>query len=228
MQKVIKVIIFDLDGVIIDSNPEIEKFWHQWAAKTERQLTRKNITEHIHGRKGEETLEALFNDISVETKEAIIKDAIEFDSSMNPEPVGGIHHFIQGLLQQKMPVGLVTSSHKKRALHMLEKQNLHNSLLAHVTAEDVTKGKPHPEPYLAIAKKLNQAPENCLVFEDAISGVISARAAGMEVIGINAEEATEDLLKRGAACVIANFDEISIKENILHIKNNITYMLQAL
>src|SRR3954454_1163147 len=130
MQKEIKAIIFDLDGVIIDSNPEIEKFWHKWAAKTERELTWKNITEHIHGRKGVETLEALFNDISVEIKETIIKDAIEFDSKMNPEPVKGIHHFIHGLLQQKMPVGLVTSSHKKRALLMLEKQNLHNRFLA--------------------------------------------------------------------------------------------------
>src|SRR6476469_9900790 len=95
MQKVIRAIIFDLDGVIIDSNPEIEKFWHHWAVKTERQLSRKNITEHIHGRKGVETLEALFNDISTETKEEIIKDAIEFDSKMKPKQVRGIHHFIQ-------------------------------------------------------------------------------------------------------------------------------------
>src|SRR4051794_21860706 len=115
MQKIINAIIFDLDGVIINSNPEIEKFWHRWAAKTERQLTRKNITEHIYGRKGVETLEALFNDINAATKDAIIKDAIEFDSQMNPEPVKGVYDFIQTLLQQKIPVGLVTSSHKERA-----------------------------------------------------------------------------------------------------------------
>src|SRR6476469_4432812 len=130
MQKVIRAIIFDLDGVIIDSNPEMEKFWHNWATKTERKHTRKNITEHIHGRKGVENLEALFNDISTETKEAIIKDAIEFDSQMSPASVRGVYHFIQALQQLKIPVGLVTSSHKKRALLMLQKQNLHNSFIA--------------------------------------------------------------------------------------------------
>jgi sugar-phosphatase len=228
MQKIIKAIIFDLDGVIIDSNREIEKFWHRWAAKTKRELTRKNITEHIHGRKGVETLEALFNDISTETKEAIIKDAIEFDSQMNPEPVQGIYHFIKTLLSLKIPVGLVTSSHKKRALLMLKKQNLHDCFQAYVTAEDVTNGKPHPEPYLAMAKKLSQEPESCLVFEDAISGVISAKAAGMEVIGINAEEAAEQLLDRGAAHVISNFKEVSFEQNKLHIKDDIDYILQAL
>lgn len=49
MQKIIKAIIFDLDGVIIDSNPEIDKFWHHWATKTGRQLSPQNIAEHIHG-----------------------------------------------------------------------------------------------------------------------------------------------------------------------------------
>jgi HAD superfamily hydrolase (TIGR01509 family) len=228
MQRVIKAIIFDLDGVIIDSNPEIEKFWHRWAAKTKRQLTRRNITEHIHGRKGVETLEALFNDISAEAKDAIIKDAIKFDNQMNPEPVQGIYHFIQILLQLKIPIGLVTSSHKERALLMLEKQDLHNCFQAYVTAEDVTKGKPHPEPYFAIAKKLGQEPENCLVFEDAISGVLSARAAGMEVIGVNAKEAAEELLKRGAASIITNFDDVSFVQNKLNIKGNVNYTLQAL
>ncbi|TKK67656.1 HAD family hydrolase [Ilyomonas limi] len=227
MQKVIKAIIFDLDGVIIDSNPEIEKFWHRWAKKTKRQLTRQNITEHIHGRKGVETLAALFNDIDDKTKEAIIKDAVEFDSQMNPEPIKGIYHFIQTLLQLKIPVGLVTSSHEKRALLMLQKQNLHNSFEAHVTAEEVTNGKPHPEPYLTIAKKLNQHPAYCLVFEDAISGVLSAKAAGMEVIGVNTEEAAQSLLNYGAACIISSFEELRVEQNILLGKNGISYTLQA-
>src|SRR4051812_24950272 len=227
MQKTIKAIIFDLDGVIIDSNPEIEKFWHHWAAKTNRQLTQKDIAEHIYGRKGLETLAALFNDINEETKEAIITDAIAFDSRMNPEPIKGIYQFIQQLQALKIPLGLVTSSHNERALLMLQKQNLNNSFAANITAEDVTKGKPHPEPYLAIAKKLNQQPENCLVFEDAISGVQSAKEARMEVIGINTEDAAEHLLKSGAACVVFAFNELNIEGNVLRAKD-VTYLLQAL
>ena len=227
MEKIIKAVIFDLDGVIIDSNPEIEKFWHHWARKTNRQLTREHITEHIHGRKGVETLAALFSDVSDETKEAIIKDAINFDSQMDPSPIGGIYHFIQQLHALKIPLGLVTSSHNKRAQLMLEKQNLNACFDAHITAEDVTKGKPDPQPYLAIAEKLQQQPAYCLVFEDAISGVLSAKAAGMEVIGINLEEGAENLLSNGAACVVANFEELALKQNHLQAKNEIVYTLQA-
>ena len=228
VQKKIKAVIFDLDGVIIDSNPQIEKFWHQWASKTERQLSRKDFTKYIHGRKGTETLEALFNDLSSEIKDEIIRDAIEFDSVMEPEPVKGIYDFIQTLIQSNIPIGLVTSSHRKRALLMLQKQSLHNGFKAHVTAEDVTKGKPDPEPYTTIAKKLNQEPYDCLVFEDAISGVESAKEAGMEVIGINTEEVANDLVKKGAECVVSNFNEIRVEQNKLYINDIITYILQAL
>jgi len=227
MQKTIKAVIFDLDGVIINSNPAIEKFWHRWAERTKRQLTRQNITEHIHGRKGVETLDALFNDTSTETKEAIIRDAIEFDSRMSPEPIKGINDFIQALFMLNIPMGLVTSSHKKRALLMLEKQSLSNNFEAHVTAEDVTNGKPHPQPYLIMAKKLNQAPEYCLVFEDAISGVQSAKAAGMEVIGINAT-AAENLIANGASYVSPNFKELTIEQNKLLLKNGLSYIFQTL
>ena len=227
MQKTIKAVIFDLDGVIIDSNPEIEKFWHRWAAKTNRQLTRQNIIEHIHGRKGVETLDALFNDINAETKEAILRDANEFDSRMSPEPIPGIYHFIQALFKLNIPIGLVTSSHKKRALLMLEKQSLSNNFEEHVTAEDVTNGKPHPQPYLTMATKLNQAPEYCLVFEDAISGVQSAKAAGMEVVGINAM-AAENLIANGASYVLPNFKELTIEQNKLLLKNNgLSYIFQT-
>jgi len=111
---------------------------------------------------------------------------------------------------------------------MLQKQNLHNSFKEHVTAEDVNKGKPHPAPYLNIAEKLNQQPEYCLVFEDAISGVQSAKAAGMEVIGINTEEAAQDLLANGAACVINSYEELRVEQNILLAKGGISYTLQAL
>jgi sugar-phosphatase len=227
MQKNIKAVIFDLDGVIIDSNPEIEKFWHGWAAKTNRQLTRQHITEHIYGRKGVETLAALFSDISDQTKEAIINDASSFDSRMNPAPISGIYHFVQQLRAANMPLGLVTSSHHIRAQLMLEKQQLSDCFGVFITAEDVTNGKPHPEPYIAMARKLNLAPANCLVFEDAISGVQSAKAAGMEVIGINAEAAAERLLESGAACVVSSFEELHIKQEQLIVKHN-TYKLQAL
>lgn len=156
-----------------------------------------------------------------------MQDAIVFDKAMNPAPVNGVYTFIQNLQALKIPVGLVTSSHNTRALLMLEKQNLHPFFHTYVTAEDVTKGKPHPEPYLAMANKLNVSPEYCLVFEDAISGVQSAKAAGMEVIGINVAEASENLVVNGAACVVSGFNELTLKQQILQASDQVAYQLQA-
>lgn len=219
----LQAVIFDMDGVIIDSNPEIEKFWHGWAQKTNRQLSADNIARHIYGRKGVETLDILFGDISIETKEAILQDAQVFDSQMAPQAVGGVFNFIQQLCNQQIPLGLVTSSHKNRALLMLEKQNLQGCFTALVTAEDVTRGKPDPQPYLAIAQKIGIEPQQCLVFEDALSGVLSAVAAGMHVIGINTGQSVPLLLQAGAAYVVPNFTSLQLEGTTLKAQDDVMY-----
>ena len=220
MPTPVLAVIFDLDGVIIDSNPEIVKFWHLWAAKSGIALTSDNIVQHIYGRKGTETIDALFSHVTNKVKKQIIEEAIAFDSNMNPSLIKGVYEFIQLLLQKNIPIGLVTSSYKKRAVAMLEKQNLGTCIQMYVTAEDVSKGKPDPAPYLVMAAKLNIPPQSCLVFEDAISGVISATSAGMHVIGIGDGEAKVELTKYGAEEVISDFTELGCLDNFVITKTN--------
>ncbi|MEQ1624261.1 MAG: HAD family phosphatase, partial [Sediminibacterium sp.] len=94
-----------------------------------------------------------------------------------------------------------------------------------ITAHDVQKGKPDPEPYLKMAEKLNFNPSECLVFEDAISGVQSAIAAGMTCIGIGNQLTAKSLEAEGAKEVIENFRSLTIQEKIMKTSNGFSYQL---
>ncbi len=225
MMKQFKAIIFDLDGVIIDSNPAIIEFWGSWAKKEGFSLTDTMIREWVFGRRVTATIEGLFAHCSAERKIEIEQDGYLFDQTMRPEGIAGINTFIQGLTKIPFTIGVATSSHNERMLQMLERVGVADHFVHFVTAHDVSKGKPDPEPYLKMAGKLNLHPSHCLVFEDANSGVQSAIAAGMQVIGIGDAVTKADLLFYGALEVISNFTEIKINNNLLQTINGNSYPL---
>jgi sugar-phosphatase len=225
MKKQFKAIIFDLDGVIIDSNPAIIEFWSSWASKEGFTLTDQMIREWVFGRRVTATIEGLFAHISDERKKEIEQDGYLFDQTMQPEGIAGINHFIQCLSKIPFTMGVATSSHHERMLQMLERVGVADHFVHFVTAHDVSKGKPDPEPYLKMAEKINLHPSQCLVFEDANSGVQSAIAAGMQVIGIGNSVTKEDLISHGALEVILNFSEIEISHHQLITKNGNSYQL---
>ncbi len=224
MQYPIKAVIFDLDGVIINSNPAIEAFWKSWADRENILLSRAQVREWIHGRKIVDTLQGIFHHSSDETREAIRASAYIFDQEMNPGPVPGVVSFIKELNQYHIPVGIATSSHHERMLHMLQQIGIADRFNDFVTAHDVTKGKPDPEPYLAMSHKLGIAPADCLVFEDAISGIQSATAAGMHSIGIGDEDARTGLLQEGARDVVPDFQSLYIEQRTLVTPGGIRFM----
>jgi sugar-phosphatase len=225
MTKQFKAIIFDLDGVIIDSNPAIIEFWSSWATKEGFTLTDQMIREWVYGRRVTATIEGLFSHVSDLRKKEIEQSGYLFDQTMKPEGIEGINHFIQGLTNIPFTIGVATSSHHERMLQMLERVGVVDHFVHFVTAHDVSKGKPDPEPYLKMAEKINLSPSKCLVFEDANSGVQSAIAAGMQVIGIGNEVTENELLNNGALEVITNFTEIEIKGTHLHTINGNIYQL---
>ncbi len=208
----IKAIIFDLDGVILNSNPAIEIFWKSWTDKEGIILTDAMIREWIYGRKVVDTLKGIFSSVSDETKEAIIASADIFDRTMEPGAIPGVISFIRSIQSLSLPAGIVTSSQDQRMFEMLRKLNIEHQFTHFVTAHDVSKGKPHPEPYLTMSKKMNISAQDCLVFEDAISGIQSATAAGMHSVGIGNTSAIQALLQSGAKDVIPDFTGIYIDQ----------------
>jgi sugar-phosphatase len=226
MTRQFKAIIFDLDGVIIDSNPAIIEFWSKWALKEGFVLTDPMIREWVFGRRVTSTIEGLFSHIAEASKKEIEQDGYLFDQTMQPEGIAGISRFIQSLKNISFTMGVATSSHHQRMLQMLERVGVADNFEHFVTAHDVSKGKPDPEPYLKMAEKIRMQPKDCLVFEDANSGVQSAIAAGMQVIGIGDSVTREELLFHGALEVISNFTEIEVKDHLLITTNKNTYLLK--
>ncbi len=219
----IKAIIFDLDGVIINSNPAIEVFWKSWTDKEGIALTDSMIREWIYGRKVVDTLKGIFSQTSEERKKEIIESADIFDRTMEPGAIPGVIHFINAIRDIDLPVGIVTSSQDQRMFEMLRKLGIDNHFTHFVTAHDVTKGKPHPEPYLTMSSKMNILPADCLVFEDAISGIQSATGAGMHSVGIGDALSKHDLLHHGAKDVIPDFTGIYIDQRTFTTINGIVF-----
>lgn len=181
----IKGFLFDLDGVILDSNPVIEAFWEGWAIKEGIPFDEQIIKEKIHGRTTWETINTLFEHCDQERRQAIYDDGVQYDLNMQPPLMPGVAEFIAALGQQGLPVALVTSSPGRRAAQFLELHGLHTSLVHRITAESVTRGKPDPEPYVKGAALLGLDAADCLVFEDSDSGIKAGLAAGARVIAIN-------------------------------------------
>ncbi|MEN9686535.1 MAG: hypothetical protein RLZZ28_2321 [Bacteroidota bacterium] len=227
MPTFIKAIIFDLDGVIIDSNPAIEAFWKSWAEREKLPLNDTLIREWIHGRKVADTLYGIFGSLSETRKEEIAASAHIFDQTMKPLALPGLVEFVGKLTVSGIPIGIVTSSHYDRMWQMLANIGIARNFNYFITAHDVLKGKPDPEPYLKMSEKMQIEPAHCLVFEDANSGIQSATAAGMHSIGIGDDTAIPALKKWGADFVVNNFENLSISNGLLQIQEQPYYQLTS-
>ncbi len=208
-----RAIAFDMDGVIIDSNSEIEKFWTKWAKVENIPFTDETAPKFIHGRTTIETIEELFQKSTEEKRREIGEAALAFDMNMRPALIAGAGIFLPELYESISKIALVTSAPLKRAKAMLDLHGLQKYLPYSITGEDVKSGKPDPEPYIKASVKMETAPGDCLVFEDSDNGILSALAAGMNVIAVNNNEIKSERI----ISVISDYTHLNIEENILII-----------
>jgi sugar-phosphatase len=171
-------VVFDLDGVLVDSNPIAERHWQRWAARhgipAERVLA-------LHlGRPAVETIRLVAPHLDA-AAEARTSEYAEADD------VEGLHAFdgAADLLRALPPDrwAIATSGTRRTATIRLSHVGLPLPP-ALVTADDVARGKPAPDPYLLAAARLGVDPARCVVVEDAPSGIASARAAGARVVAV--------------------------------------------
>ena len=200
-------VLFDLDGVLIDSTPCIVRHWREWADR--HRLEIQQIMRAAHGMRTIETMRAVAPHLDVEQEERqfTAHEVVDVDG------VAAIAEADRVLAE--LPAGawaIVTSGSQALAEARLKQAGLPVPQVL-VTADDVTRGKPAPEPYLAGAKRLGVLPERCLVFEDAPAGVIAAKKAGMRVVGITTTHTREALLENGADVVIGGWQELCFQES---------------
>ncbi len=171
-------ILFDLDGVLVDSTGSVTRQWRRWAE--EQNLDPDEVVEIAHGVRTIEIVRRLAPHLDAKA-ETLRLEKREADDHEGVSVMPGAAELLKAIPEGRWCV--VTSGTRYLATARLKLANLPIPKVL-VSADDVSKGKPHPEPYLMGAKLLGMNPAECLVIEDAPAGIRAAHAGEMKAIGI--------------------------------------------
>jgi mannitol-1-/sugar-/sorbitol-6-phosphatase len=198
-------ILFDLDGVLVDSTRAVDREWREWAER--KGVDGDAIMAIAHGVRSVEVIRRVAPHLDAEA-EAIAIENHEAGDHRGVTVMPGAIDLVRSIPEGKW--GVVTSGSRLLAQSRLVYCGLPVPE-ALVTSDDVTHGKPHPEPYLKGAELLGFSPPECLVIEDAPAGIQSARAAGTKIVGLMSTYRAEAL--RQADAVIGKFGQIQVTQN---------------
>ncbi len=175
-----EAVLFDLDGVLMDSNPIYERHWQRWADR--HGVSFEHIAAIHHGRPAVRTIAIVAPHLDAEREAQRFNMDLEADLSMDGLlAYDGAEALLRSLPPERWAIA--TSAPRSFALAGLRYLKLPMPKVL-VTVDDVIHGKPAPDPYLQAAAGLGRAPARCLVIEDAPAGIEAARAAGARVIGV--------------------------------------------
>ena len=205
--------IFDMDGVIVDNAEYHYRAWEAFCSQKgfayERGDSRywfgntnREILARITGMELSEDEVQLLG----EEKEQIYRDLIAPDLS----PVKGLEALLTQMATAGYPVAMATSAPEENVDFVLGRLGLRKFFDPIVDASGVTNGKPSPEIYQKAARLLGRMPSECLVFEDAVAGIQSARSAGMKVVGLITT--LEEFELEGTELNIQNFTETDLEQ----------------
>ena len=196
-----EAVLFDLDGVLVDSTASVTRSWNQFAVQFG--VSARALQEN-HGQPAQTLVERLLGVDRIAEGLARI-EAIEVADAKGVEAVPGARALFASLPEHRRAV--VTSGTPPIATARLHAAGfpLPRTL---ITADDVTRGKPDPEPYLLAAQRLGVAPDRCLAVEDAPAGIASARAAGCQVLAVTGTAPAQELAE--AALTVDGLDRVAV------------------
>lgn len=197
--------LFDMDGVLISSIPAVTRVWSGWAL--EHGLDPAYVVPRAHGRPSIETLRDLLPEGDHE-KENLEVERREIADVEGIVPLAGVCKLLDTLPLDRWAI--VTSCTRDLAAARVKAAGLPKPGLL-ITCDDITNGKPHPEPYLKAAKALGFAPVDCVVVEDAPAGIRSGRAAGSRVIGLRTTMPEAEVAKAEPSWIVDNCAAIQLR-----------------
>lgn len=208
-------VVFDLDGVLIDSHDQHERSWFQLAEELRKPLTKEQFKESF-GMRNVMCIPHVFRWVAPddhetihtvgERKEALYRELLASDGI---EPLSGVVDLLDSLAAAGIPVSLGSSTSRKNIEVCFAATGLAPYFGMNYTgAEDVTRGKPAPDVFLEAARKIGRAPARCLVIEDAHVGIEAALSAGMRALAVTTTHPRETFLESGAAHIVDSLAEV--------------------
>jgi mannitol-1-/sugar-/sorbitol-6-phosphatase len=197
-------VLFDLDGVLVDSTPAVARVWTRWAL--ERGLNPAEVVKRAHGRPSLSTIREYLPeaDLELENSEVERRELADLEGVV-------VLPGARELLSSLPPAGwtIVTSCTRPLAEARIRAAALPSPEHL-VSADDITRGKPDPEPYLKAAKLLGFLAQDCVVVEDVPAGILAGRAAGTQVIAVRTTAADQELAAAGASWIVNGCNSISV------------------
>jgi mannitol-1-/sugar-/sorbitol-6-phosphatase len=203
-------ILFDLDGVLVDSTGAVAGWWRLWAG--EHNIDPDQVVKVMHGRPTMEVVQLMAPHLDAEAETKKIEDRASGNDGVFVMP--GAVELLKSLPPERWAV--VTSGNRRSATARLQFAGLPVPRVL-VGADDVSKGKPAPEPYLKGAEGLGMNPTECLVIEDAPAGIHSAHAGGMKVIALTTTFPAELLAADAVAGALREI-RVSLLEGKLQVE----------
>ena len=178
----IKAALFDLDGVVFDTEPQYTLFWGEIGRQYHSDIP--DFAKRIKGQTLTQIFSAYFSHLQSEQSQ-IVSRLNEFERNMHFDYVPGFQQFVLALKEKNIKTAIVTSSNneKMRSIYAAHPE-FRDYFDAILTSEDFSHSKPHPECYLKGAEVLGVLPDECIGFEDSFNGLKAARAANLYVEGL--------------------------------------------
>jgi sugar-phosphatase len=210
----VKAILFDLDGVLVDSTEAVERVWRKWAA--ERGLDPEHIAHIAHGRRSIETIRMVAPEMNAEAANDEV-ERLEIDDTEGVVALDGALDLLSSLPAGRWTV--VTSGTRPLATTRLSVSGLPVPE-KFISANDVEKGKPDPEPYTKGAALLSFDPHDCLVIEDTAAGIGAGKAAGCRVIALTTTFPPETLVAAGPDAITRSCGDLRVRlvEGLLRVE----------
>lgn len=189
-QRILKAALFDLDGVVFDTEPQYSVFWGQICR--EYHPEHPGLENEIKGQTLTQIYDRWFNGPLLSEREAITRRLDAYEQGMHYDFIAGFEQLVSSLHQHGVRTAVVTSSNLPKMESVYCYQPVFKSLFDVImTSEDFERSKPDPDCYLKAAARLGAATDECIVFEDSFNGLRSGRAAQMKVVGLATTNSAE-------------------------------------
>lgn len=206
----LKAALFDLDGVVFDTEPQYTLFWGEQCQRYHPNLPK--LEKEIKGQTLTQIFDKYFNGEHLVYRSVITDELNRFESNMSFEYVSGFEPFVCCLRANGIKTAVVTSSNRPKMENVYSKHPEFISLFDRVlTSEDFRQSKPAPDCYLTAATGFGVTPAECLVFEDSFNGLKSGCAAGMKVVGLSTTNPLETI-KPYSDLVISDYAGIDFEK----------------